>query len=168
MSKKYTFEFRGSMDDFLQVLDGIPAHRSDSGGKKRYSFEKYIVDIIDGELRFGVRRIGYTGGRWYCPTVTVHPDRVEFCGKIRSIEEEVDRPRTAFAVLKDLLAWVQVILLTVVFLPVLLLLELYTLAAWAVRKIFRLPTRSEEEENLDDLMQRCLHCSKPEIPAKKQ
>ena len=155
MSEKYTFEFRGTMEEFLDVLDAIPAYRSNFGGKKHYSFDRYIVEIIDGELRFGVNRAGYSGGYWYIPTVTRYPDRVVFCGEICYIADPNRKELIGIGERVWIAFWM--ILLS----PLLLISALCKFVKRVVCKVFRLPNKSdgERKRKLNDLMQRHLHCT---------
>jgi len=156
MSKKYAFVFHGSMQEFLELLDNAPVYRS-LDGKERYYLDRYIVEISDGDIRFGVMRVGHSGGKWYCPTVTEHPDRVEFCGEILLAEAKEGKVPTF---------WdrVQMILFGILFSPLVLLaclgICLYSAGNWAISKIRHIPSPWNEEENLNCLMQHHLHCTK--------
>ena len=164
MSKKYTFEFRGTMEDFLNVLDAIPAYRSNFGGKKHYSFDKYIVEIIDGEMRFGVNRAGYSGGYWYVPTVTEYPDRVVFCGEICYIENANSKKFKELEIGDR----VFIVFCMVLFSPLFLVSDLYNFVKRAVCKILHLPDKPsnerKHERKLNNLMQRHLHCTEQDTP----
>ena len=177
MSKKYTFEFRGTMEDFLNVLDAIPAYRSNFGGKKHYSFDKYIVEIIDGEMRFGVNRAGYSDGYWYVPTVTEYPDRVVFCGEIRYMDaghnsSNPPKPKNWSQRIGDaisLILFSPILLIAAPFLLIIFLFEsLYDFVRWTVCKILHLPNKPSNERKhkrkLNDLMQRHLHCTEQDTP----
>ena len=177
MSKKYTFEFPGTMTEFLHMLDAIPAYRSNFGGKKHCSFDGYIVDIIDGEIRFGVNRAGHSGGYWYVPTVTEYPDRVVFCGEIRYMDaghnsSNPPKPKNRSQRIGDaifLILFSPFLLIAALFLLIIVLFEsLYDFVRWTVCKIFRLPDKPSNERKhkrkLNDLMQRHLHCVKQDTP----
>lgn len=65
MSKEYVFEFPGTREEFMNVLNQYP---NDNG--KLYCFDGYIVTLIGDEIRFGVERCGHSGGNWFTPKIT--------------------------------------------------------------------------------------------------
>ena len=56
MSKSYSFEFLGTKEMFLNQLDKYP-----NNNQKFFYFDDYIVELSNGDIRFGVARGGDSG-----------------------------------------------------------------------------------------------------------
>ena len=153
--KKYVFEFIGEKEDFLNVLNSYP-HNTSYSDDIFYYFDDYIVKVIDEEIHFGVERGGHSAsGYWYIPTITECDDRIEFCGTIEYTNPNAERGK-----LKEMIDRIDEFLLLLFLLPVVLLIKLYMLVEWVVRKLLKRPKAKEKttEENLYDLMENYLGC----------
>lgn len=154
MSKEYVFEFLGTKEDFLNSLNQV-IHKASYSGVKYYYINDYIVKVFNDEIHFGVARGGHSGGYWFIPTITDLDDRIEFRGKIQYIGPEDDR-----GPIKKVIDGVGIFLLFVLILPIILIIRLYMLIEWLIRKLFRLPKSKgyTDEERLFDLMENYLDC----------
>ena len=155
MSKEYVFEFPGTREDFMTSLNRFSRNSSYSDGTFYY-FDDYIVKLIDEEIHFGVARGGHSGGYWFIPTITNLGDRIEFRGTIRYIGPS-SKNRGAF---KKAIDSVGGFLLLILILPIILIIRIYMLIEWLVRKIFNRPKPKEKtnEERLFDLMENYFGC----------
>lgn len=154
MTKEYTFQFLGTREDFLDILNQYPNNCG-----KFYYFDDYIVKIVDDQIHFGVERQGHSGGNWFIPAMTEFDDRIEFSGKIQYWPGE---ERNAIGKAVDR---VGNFLLVILLLPFILIFKLYMLIEWCVRKI-RKQTKLKErtkEQKLYDLMEKYLNCKKIEV-----
>lgn len=153
--KKYVFEFMGEKEDFFNILNSY--HSSTSfAGDRYYYFDDFIVRLVGEKIYFGVQRGGHSaGGYWYIPTIIECDDRIEFCGTI-----EYTNPNTERGKLKEMIDRIDEFLLLLFLLPVVLLIKLYMLVEWVVRKLLKKPKPKEQttEERLFDLMENHLCC----------
>lgn len=151
--KEYVFAFDGSREEFLKMLDPFPGHAYYSGDY--FYLDEYIVKFVDGQLHFGVARGGHSGGYWFIPEITENDGRIELRGVIEYIGPE--KKRTPLAKFMDS---IEMVLLTILLLPLLLLVKLYTLIEWLVRKIINRPKPREKtaEDGLYDLMENHFGC----------
>lgn len=154
MSKEYIFEFSGTKEDFLNSLNRFN-HNSSYSGDTFYYFHDYIIKKIGDEIHFGVARGGHSGGYWFIPTITDLGDRLEFRGEIRYIGPNHDS-----SAIKKTIDGIGEFLLFVLLLPIFLIIKIYTLMEWLVRKIFNRPKPKEKtnEERLFDLMENYFGC----------
>ncbi len=154
MSKIYTFEFPGTKSDFFRTLDTYP-HNTSYSGDKFYYFHDVIVKTTDGTLHIGVERGGHSGGYWFIPTITEHDDRLIFCGSIQYIGPE--GVRNGFQKTLDRIGD---FLLFILLLPLILLIRLYLLMDWVVKKLSHTqkPVVPTTEQRLFDLMENHLGC----------
>ena len=86
MSKEYIFEFAGTKEDFINILNRFNHNTSKYSSETFYYLDAYIVELVGDEIHFGIGRGGHSGGYWFLPTITSFDDRIEFCGTIRYIE----------------------------------------------------------------------------------
>jgi len=155
MSQEYVFDFFGTKEDFLNILNKFSNYSTISHGTFFY-FNDYIVKVIDEEIHFGVERGGHSaGGYWYIPTITECDDRIEFCGTIEYTNPNAERGK-----LKEMIDRIDEFLLLLFLLPVVMLIKLYMLVEWVVRKLLKKPKPKEQttEERLFDLMENHLCC----------
>lgn len=147
MSKEYIFEFSGTKEEFLNILNRSPKYDYYSG--YYFYFNDYIVKLIDNEIHFGVERGGHSGGYWFIPTITEFSDRIEFRGSIRYIG-----PGDNQDPIKKAIDSIGEFLLLILLLPIALIFKFYTLIEWVFRKICNRPKPKAEttEERLFKLM----------------
>ena len=150
MSKKYEFEFLGTKEMFIDMLNQFP-----NNDGKFYYFDDFIVKLVGDEISFGIERCGHSGGNWFIPTITEHDDRIKFCGKIQYIESEGEQSAFLRAIGK-----VAEILLFILLLPVYLVFSIYALVEWCIRKLFNRPNQKKKttKDKLFDLMENYLNC----------
>ena len=154
MSNKYTFEFSGTKEDFLNLLNASFNKPYSSFSGSFYYIDQYIIMLTDNEIHFGVERGGHSGGYWFIPQITELDDRTEFCGEIRYIGPENDRGRIG-----KVLDSVGGIILFLLLLPITMIIKLYTLINRVIRKICNRPQPIlTTEERLFDLMENYLSC----------
>ena len=153
MSREHIFEFYGTKEDFLNILNSFPNRTYLSG--KLYYFNDYIVKLIDDEIHFGVERGGHSGGYWFIPKITEFDERIEFCGTIRYIGSNDNQSKIRKTIDK-----IEEILLFVLLLPIVLIVKLYMIIEWVMRKICNRPKVKEKttEERLFDLMENYMGC----------
>ena len=154
MAKEYVFEFHGTKED---ILGKISSHRMvphDSGTKTFY-WNEYLIQIVDGEIHFGVGRGGHSGGYWFIPQISESEDRIEFRGRIQYIGPQDDRRGIA-----KFLDAIGFSLLCILLLPIFIVAKLYALMEWTVIKITKHPKAKEKtiEDKLFDLMETHLGC----------
>ena len=135
MSKEYVFDFSGTKEDFLNILKGSK-HDYASGD---YYLGDYRVKFKDDEIHFGVERGGHSGGYWFIPTITEFDDRIEFRGTIRCIDPSNNR-----GAIRKTIDSIGVFLFFILISPIVLILKLYTLAEWIVRKMRNCPKPKEK------------------------
>ena len=158
MPKEYRFEFIGTKEDFINALNSSPNNTS-YGGDKFYYFDNYIIKVIGDTIHFGVERGGHSGGYWFMPSISEYGDRIVFTGTVKYIGPEDDRGKFQKAI--DGIGYV---LLAVLLLPIVLIIRLYMLVEWMVRKLFKKmkPKAKTTEEKLFDLMENHLKCIRKE------
>jgi hypothetical protein len=155
MPKKYVFEFLGTKDAFLEMLDEFP--HSTYGNKKIYYIDSYLIELRDNKIYFGVARAGHSGGEWFVPEVVEYDNRIEFCGTIRYIGPNDDRSR-----IRKIIDWIEIFLMAVLLLPIILLFAICKSIKWSIRKIcHRAQPKAETlEDKLFDLMENRMGCIK--------
>ena len=158
MSKEYVFEFNGTKQEFIKKLDLYPNNTS-YDGNKFYYFDDYIVKIVDNTIHFGVERCGHSGGNWFVPHVTEFNDRIEFCGTVKYDGPVDDRGKMQRA-----LDGIGYVLLFILILPIVVIISLYQVVAWVVRKLSKKEKQMPKttEEKLFDLMINHLGCTRKE------
>lgn len=151
--KIYIFEYPGTKEEFLKALDPFPGQRYDSGNY--FYLGEYIVKFVGENVHFGVARGGHSGGYWFIPQITEFDDHIELRGAIEYIG-----PRSDLTPIGRLYDKIEMILLTILLSPVVLLVKLYTLIEWVVRKLLNRPKPKEktEEDGLYDLMEHHFGC----------
>ena len=154
MSKKYTFEFPGTREDFLNSLKRF-AHNASYADGTFYYFDDYIVKLVGDEIHFGIARGGHSGGYWFVPTITEFGDKMEFQGEIQYIG-----PDDNCGPFKKAIDKIGDFLLYILLLPIVLIVRVYLFIEWLVRKIINHPKPKEktDEERLFDLMENYLGC----------
>ena len=154
MSKEYMFEFAGTKEDFINILDRF-SHNSSYSSGTFYYFDDFIVTLIGDEIHFGVARGGHSGGYWFVPTITDFGNKMEFRGEIRYIG-----PNDNYSPFKKAINSIGDFLLLILILPIVLIIRGYMFIEWLVRKIFKRPKPRQKtnEERLFDLMENYLGC----------
>ena len=154
MRKEYAFDFAGSKEDFMDVLNAFPNNTSYSGDKFYY-FDDFIVKINGEEIQFGVQRGGHSGGYWFVPTITEYSNRTEFSGKVEYIGPGREGGKARKAI--DIVGYA---LLFVLLLPIVLVALLCAYVKRIIERLLKGPKPKEEttEEKLFDLMENYLHC----------
>ena len=154
MRKEYAFDFAGSKEDFMDVLNAFPNNTSYSGDKFYY-FDDFIVRINGEKIQFGVQRGGHSGGYWFVPTITEYNNRTEFSGKVEYIGPGREGGKTRKAI--DIVGYA---LLFVLLLPIVLVALLCAYVKRIIERLVKGPKPKEEttEEKLFDLMENYLHC----------
>ena len=150
MSKEYAFEFFGTKEKFLEVLDQFPGNE-----RRFYYFNDYIVERNGEEIRFGVERCGHSGGNWFIPKITEFGDRVTFVGEIQYIGPE--GIRSSGQKVSDTIG---VFLLCVLLLPIVLIALICRAVAWCVRKIRGCSKPITTQDRLYDLMEKHSKCKR--------
>lgn len=153
MSKEYTFEFLGTKEEFLSVLNRFP--KNSYSNHNTYYFDDHIVEIIDDEIRFGVARAGYSGGYWFIPTINELDNKIRLSGTIQYIGHDRNGDSR-----EKIINSVGEFLLFILALPICLIIKFYILVEWVIRKICNCPKPKEktEEERLFDLMENHFGC----------
>lgn len=151
MPKEYVFEFQGTKENFLDMLNQIPSYDG-----KLYYIDEYIVKLIGDEIHFGVERGGHSGGYWFVPTITETDNCVVFRGTVQYIGPN----KNAKGVKKNLDKICGFLLLIMV-LPVVLIFMLYAMMKWCIRKLRKQTNLKEKttEDRLYDLMENYLSCT---------
>jgi hypothetical protein len=148
MAKKYVFRFKGTKEMFLNRFQWS---NDISDDKERCKYiNEYIIKLIGDKIHFGVDRGGHSGGYWYVPEITEFDDYIELRGKIKYESDETN----ALIRFCDKLAEV---ILYILFLPIIGIIELYTL----IRKLCNkpVPKAQSTEDKLFDLMINHLNCT---------
>ena len=86
VSKKYSFEFLGTKEIFLNQLKKFSVKKFSDTSQSFFYFDNYIVKVSNDEIRFGIARGGHSGGYWFVPTITEFDNKVLFCGTIKYID----------------------------------------------------------------------------------
>ena len=154
MEKEYVFDFIGTKEDFLNTLN-LYHHNTSYNGNEFYYFDDYIVKICNGVIHFGVERGGHSGGYWYIPLITEYEERIEFSGTVEYIGPEDNRGR-----IKKVIDGIGLSVLIILVLPIILLIWLYMLFEWIIRKLIKKQRAKAKttEEKLFDLMENHLGC----------
>lgn len=153
MAKNYCFEFSGTREDFLNTLNEHPGYDN-----KFYYFDDYIVEIENGEYKFGVARGGHSGGYWYLPETSEKGGSLCFNGQIKHLSHHTTEKSTEKGI-KKALHTIDEILFLVFLLPFLLIIKCYSLIDLLIRKLKKVPKEMTIEEKLFDLMVNHLHCN---------
>lgn len=154
MKKEYVFEFSGTKEDFLDVLNPFQ-HTTSLSDDEFYYFDDFIVKIVGEDIHFGVARGGHSSGYWFIPEIIENDGKTVFKGTIQYIGTNIvsNGKRSK---------WDDIVesILFVLLLPIFLIIKLYMFFDWAIRKIIRKPKSKEKttEERLYDLMENHLGC----------
>ena len=154
MPKEFAFEYAGTREAFLKNLEKHPSYTG-LNGEKYYYFDDFIVKVTEDTIHFGVERSGHSGGYWFVPTITEGAEMLTFRGSIAYIGPEGERSKR-----QKIIDGVEMCLLFILVFPIILIVLLYRLAAWLVRKLIHKPKAKEKtkEEKLLDLMAAHLGC----------
>ena len=152
MSKKYIFKYNGSKESFLTILDSFPTNNS-----RFYYFGDYIIEVLDDEIRFGVERLGHSGGNWFVSKFTEKNNQIEFRGTIQYIGPENSNMRTKAQKILDKIG---LFLLTILLFPILAIFFVISKIQWIIRKIRKQPNPITTEDKLFDLMENRLNCQR--------
>ena len=152
MSKSYSFEFSGTKETFLNQLNKYP-----NNDQKFFYFDDYIVELSNGDIRFGVARGGHSGGYWFVPTITEIDGKTTFCGTI-----EYNDPYTSEKGIKKIVNKIEEVLLWIILIPIIIIVKVYLFFSWVVRKLFKRTKPREEflEDRLYNLMENHLGCKR--------
>ncbi len=152
MSKSYLFEFSGTKEMFLNQLNKYP-----NNDQKFFYFDDYIVELSNGDIRFGVARGGHSGGYWFVPTITEIDGKTTFCGTI-----EHNDPYTSEKGIKKIVNKIEEVLLWIILFPLIVIVKVYLIFSWLVRKTFKKCKPKEEslEDKLYNLMENHLDCKR--------
>ena len=152
MSKSYSFEFLGTKEMFLNQLNKYP-----NNDEKFFHFNDYIVELSNGDIRFGVARGGHSGGYWFVPTITEIDGKTTFCGTI-----EYNDPYTSEKGIKKIVNKIEEVLLWIILIPIIIIMKVYLFFSWVVRKLFKRTKPREEslEDRLYNLMENHLGCKR--------
>jgi hypothetical protein len=150
MPKEYIFEFQGTKEMFLDRLNQFP-----NNDGKFYFFNDYIVKLVGDEIHFGVERGGHSGGYWFIPIITEFDNQIEFRGTVQYID-----PNTNQGAIKKAIDKVGEFLLLILILPIVLVIKLYTIIKWCIRKVCKRPKPRVRttEDKLYELMENHLNC----------
>ena len=154
MSKKYIFKYNGSKESFLTILNSI---HSNNG--RFYYFDDYIVEVLDDEIRFGVERVGHSGGNWFISEFTEENNQIEFRGTIQHIGPENSNTRTKAQKIWDK---IELVLLSILLFPILAIFFVISKIQWIIRKIRKQPNPKTKttEDKLFYLMEKRLNCQR--------
>mgnify|MGYP005610958709 FL=1 len=152
MSKSYSFEFLGTKEMFLNQLKKYP-----NNDQKFFYFDDYIVQLSNGDVRFGVARGGHSGGYWFVPTITEIDGKTTFCGTI-----EYNDPYTSEKGIKKIVNKIEEVLLWIILSPIIIIVKVYLFFSWVVQKLFKRTKPKEEslEDRLYNLMENHLGCKR--------
>lgn len=152
MSKSYSFEFLGTKEMFLNQLNKYP-----NNDEKFFYFNDYIVELSNGDIRFGVARGGHSGGYWFVPTITELDGKTTFSGTIEYID-----PYTNEKGIKKIVNKIEEFLLWIILIPIIIIVKVYLFFSWVVRKLFKKTKPKEEslEDKLYNLMENHLNCTR--------
>ena len=154
MPKEFAFEYAGTRESFLKNLEKHPSYTG-LNGDRYYYFDDFIVKVTEDTIHIGVERAGHSGGYWFVPTITEEAEMLTFRGSITYIGPEGERGKR-----QKIIDGIEMCLIFILTLPIILIVLLYRLAAWLVRKLIRKPKTEEKtkEEKLLDLMAAHLGC----------
>ena len=137
---------------FLNQLKKYP-----NNDQKFFYFDDYIVELSNGDIRFGVARGGHSGGYWFVPTITELHGKTTFCGTI-----EYNDPYTSEKGIKKIVNIIEEALLWIILIPIIIIVKVYLFFSWVVRKLFKRIKPKEEslEDRLYNLMENHLGCKR--------
>ena len=152
MSKSYSFEFSGTKEMFLNQLN-----KYRNNDQRFFYFDDYIVELSNGDIRFGVARGGHSGGYWFVPIITEIDGKTTFCGSIEYID-----PYTNEKGIKKIVNKIEEILLWIILIPIIIIVKVCLFFSWVVRKILKRTKPKEEslEDKLYNLMENHLNCTR--------
>ena len=152
MSKSYSFAFSGTKEMFLNQLN-----KYRNNDQRFFYFDDYIVELSNGDIRFGVARGGHSGGYWFVPTITEIDGKTTFCGSIEYID-----PYTNEKGIKKIVNKIEEVLLWIILIPIIIIVKVCLFFSWVVRKIFKRTNPKEEslEDKLYNLMENHLNCTR--------
>lgn len=155
MEKEHVFEFNGTREELLRVLNGF-GHNTAYSDETIYYFEDYMVKQVDDEIHFGVARGGHSGGYWYIPAITEQDGKMEFRGTIQYIGPGSESQGGV----RKLIDWIELVLGMIVVVPIAALVLVYRFFDGLVRKLWGRPKPKEKtnEERLLDLMVNYFGC----------
>ncbi len=156
MQKKYTFEFLGTKDAFLNQLKKL----SDTS-QKFFHFDNYIVELRDDEIRFGVSRGSHSGGYWFIPEIKEYDNKISFCGTIEYIGFYSEEKGIKKVVNKiDELFILNVLFPIIAIIFAIIYVRLFF--SWIGRKLFKKnkPKEVTLEDKLYNLMEKYLNCTR--------
>ena len=143
---------------FLNQLNKYP-----NNDKKFFYFDDYIVDLSNGDIRFGVARGGHSSGYWFIPTITEIDGKTTLSGTLAYIS-----PHTGEKGIQKTIYKIEEILLWIILFPVIVLVivlvKIYLFFSWIVRKICKRtkPKEKSPEDKLYHLMENLLGCTRQE------
>ena len=152
MSKSYSFEFLGTKEMFMNQLN-----KYRNNDQRFFYFDDYIVELSNGDIRFGVARGGHSGGYWFVPTITEIDGKTTFCGSIGYID-----PYTNEKGIKKIVNKIEEVLLWIILIPIIIIVKVCLFFSWVVRKILKRTKPKEEslEDKLYNLMENHLNCTR--------
>ena len=122
-----------------------------------FYFDDYIVELSNGDIRFGVARGGHSGGYWFVPTITEIDGKTTFCGSIEYIDPYTNEKR-----IKKIVNKIEEVLLWIILIPIIIIVKVCLFFSWVVRKILKRTKPKEEslEDKLYNLMENHLNCTR--------
>ena len=152
MAKEYIFKYADSKESFLTILDSFHTNNS-----RFYYFDDYIIQVLDDEIRFGVERVGHSGGNWFISEFTEENNQIEFRGTIQYIGPENSNTRTKVQKIWDK---IELVLLSILLFPIFAIFFMISKFQWIIRKIRKQPNSKTKttEDKLFYLMEKRLNC----------
>lgn len=150
MSKSYSFEFWGTKEMFLNQFN-----KYNNNDQRFFYFDDYIVELSNGDIRFGIARGGHSGGYWFVPTITEIDGKTTFCGTIEYVSLYTNGKG-----IKKIVNKIEEVLLWIILFPVIIIVKVYLFFSWVARKLFKKTKPKEEslEDKLYNLMENHLNC----------
>ena len=150
MSKSYSFEFWGTKEMFLNQFN-----KYNNNDQRFFYFDDYIVELSNGDIRFGIARGGHSGGYWFVPTITEIDGKTTFCGTIEYVSLHTNGKG-----IKKIVNKIEEVLLWIILFPVIIIVKVYLFFSWVARKLFKKTKPKEEslEDKLYNLMENQLNC----------
>ena len=152
MAKEYIFKYADSKESFLTILDSFHTNNS-----RFYYFDDYIIEVLDDEIRFGVERVGHSGGNWFVSKFTEENNQIEFRGTIQYIGPKNSTTRTKT---QKILDKIRFFLLFILLIPALAIFFVISIIQWIIRKIRKQPNLKTAEDKLFYLMETRLNCQR--------
>lgn len=152
MSKEYIFKYAGSKESFLTILNSFHTDNS-----RFYYFDNYIIEVLADEIRFGIERIGHSGGNWFISKFAQENNQIVFRGTIQYIGPENSSTRTKTQKAFDKAGE---ILLYILLFPIVAIFFVISKILWLIRKIRKKTNPETTEDKLFDLMEKRLNCQR--------